>query len=167
MELLCLSDAPSVCFAPVPRPPSLFWSISPLLIPCFLSFSLSLALCLLSFSYLSLSLPPSLCLLFSSLLSLCVSLRKRLRHCSGGCSAGAEEIFFYFHQSVIVRSWPITLDTHIHTLMHPRAHIHTHASDVKHTLTASSSEFGSELKEKKKLSESGPASTQLTWCELR
>lgn len=147
IEPLCLFDAPSVCFPTVSVPPSLFLFAAQYLsafIPC------SLSVCFPSL------ISPSLSVCFP-LFSLCVSLRKRLRHCGGGCNAGAGEFsFFFFYQSVIVRAGP---SPWIHTHMHP----HTHSpqtSSARQMLTTNSQGLA---QNKKKPSETGPNSTQLTW----
>lgn len=119
MELLCLFDTPSICFPTDSLPPSLFLFAAQYLSTFHPLFSLSL------FTFYLLSLSLSLCLLFSSFLSLSVSLRKRLQHCRGGCTAGAEEIFLFFI-SVIVRASPSPwIHTHICT--------HTYTDQMSHT----------------------------------
>lgn len=73
--------------------------------------------------------------LLSSFSSVCVSMRKRLRHCGGGCWAGAWESFFFL-SVCYCQSRPITLDTHTQTYMRPqiqtREHTHTHLRRQTH-----------------------------------
>lgn len=134
---------------------SLFSSCFSSSIAIFVCFSVSLhfsspVLFLFAFLLLSLSLSLSVC--FPPLFSLCVSLRKRLQHCGGGCDAGAD--FFFIR---------VLLSELAHHLGYTHICTHTHTpqtSNTRQMLTTNS--HGLELN-KKSPQKSGPNSTQLTW----